>query len=136
MAGTGARFDFYVPAVVSDLLLRQIAGDTAQAITNATNMDCTVEDVRVRTNVDTDDVPSDFLTYSSAKEIAGGAAGPIEVPGVLSTSTLVQVWAVDPADGTGVELTTEFTVTDVDEIDNTDGTATTGLLLYVVWADF
>lgn len=63
--------------------------------------------------------------------VAGGAAGAITVTGIAVGDELVAV--INLADG--VNLTSEFTVSDADEIDNTDGTATTSDQLLVVWVD-
>jgi hypothetical protein len=61
--------------------------------------------------------------------IAGGSAGPLTVTGIAVGDKLVSV--LNTSDG--VDLSDEFTITDEDEIDNTDGTATTGDDLIVTW---
>jgi len=57
---------------------------------------------------------------------SGGAAGAIVVTGILSTDELISAIEQDGTSGLFTDLTSEFTISDDDEIDNTDGTATTG----------
>lgn len=52
--------------------------------------------------------------------IAGGAAGAHTVTGIKATDTLVSV--LNTTDG--VDLTSEFSISAADEIDNTSGTST------------
>lgn len=78
------------------------------------------------------------------KVIAGGAAGALEVEGILPTDTLVSVIRADVSTDTGTDatgnkvagisdLTSEFTITDADEISNAEGTNTTGDTLIVTF---
>lgn len=66
----------------------------------------------------------------------GGAAGAISVAGgIRPGDTIVQVLGIEYS-GTGddmIDLSDEFTVSDVNEISNTGGTATTGHLLFVTY---
>lgn len=71
------------------------------------------------------------------KKIAGGSAGALTVSGVLTTDTLISVIVLD-RDATAanidlVDLTSEFSITAADTIDNTAGTATTGNSLMVTY---
>lgn len=67
--------------------------------------------------------------------IAGGAAGAHTVTGIATGDTLVSVLHVDFTDAseTGEDLTSEFTITAADTIDNTAGTASTGGFLVVTY---
>jgi hypothetical protein len=76
--------------------------------------------------------------------IAGGSAGALTVTGILTTDTLVSVVQANIVADTGdnatgnkvndvVNLTSEFTITATNEIDNTAGTATTGDKLIVTY---
>jgi hypothetical protein len=66
----------------------------------------------------------------------GGAAGAISVAGgIRPGDTIVQVLGIEYS-GTGdtmIDLSDEFTVSDVNEISNTGGTATTSHLLFVTY---
>ena len=66
----------------------------------------------------------------------GGAAGNITATGILSTSTLLEVIQFIGS-GTAVttvaDLTSQFTVTGANTINNTGGTDTTGSVLLVRW---
>lgn len=64
--------------------------------------------------------------------IAGGAAGAHTVTGVKSSDKLTAV-IHHTAGALPVNLTSEFTISDDDEIDNTGGTATTADALEVWW---
>lgn len=59
----------------------------------------------------------------------GGAAGAIVVTGITPSDRLAFVLNLTDA----VDLTSEFTISDDDEIDNAGGTATTGDSLWVGW---
>lgn len=66
--------------------------------------------------------------------IAGGSAGPLTVTGIKTRDKLVSVLravgaGVDVTDVT--DLTSEFSITAADTINNTGGTATTGSKLIV-----
>lgn len=62
---------------------------------------------------------------------AGGAAGAITVTGIRPEDELVAVLNVTD----GGNLTSEFTITADNTIDNTGGTATTGDFLLVIYDD-
>lgn len=64
--------------------------------------------------------------------IAGGAAGAHTVNGIGATDTLVSVVRITSA-GVYSVITSEFSVTAANTIDNTAGTATTGDVLRVEW---
>ena len=71
------------------------------------------------------------------KSIAGGSAGALTLTGILTTDTLISVHRLD-LDATAAnidldDLTSEFTITLADTIDNTAGTATTGDKLLVTY---
>lgn len=67
--------------------------------------------------------------------IAGGAAGAHVVTGIETTDTLLAVIEIDATDAseTFADLTSEFTISDDDEIDNAAGTTTTGSGLLVTY---
>jgi hypothetical protein len=69
--------------------------------------------------------------------ISGGAAGAHTVTGIAVGDELVSVmeFATAASIATLTDLTSEFTISDTDEIDNTDGTATTSDALLVTWVD-
>lgn len=70
--------------------------------------------------------------------VAGGAAGNITVTGIATADTLVGVLRMVGA-GTDVtdatDLTSEFTITAANTINNAGGTATTGSKLVVFYQD-
>ena len=69
--------------------------------------------------------------------VIGGAAGDITVTGIKTTDTLLAVEAITFTAGvpTAVQgLTSEFTITADDTINNTGGTSTVGMLLLVTVA--
>lgn len=67
--------------------------------------------------------------------VAGGAAGAHVVTGILTTDKLLSVIHLDMTDAseTGADLTSEFSISAADAIDNTGGTATTGGFLLVTY---
>ena len=67
--------------------------------------------------------------------VAGGAAGDITVTGIATDDELVAVWEQDGTSGLLTDLTSEFSITAADTINNTDGSATTGDKLVVVYLD-
>ncbi len=72
--------------------------------------------------------------------IAGGAAGAHTVTGILTTDTLISVQRLD-LDATAAnidldDLTSEFSITAANTIDNTGGSATTGDKLLVTYQRF
>lgn len=71
--------------------------------------------------------------------VAGGAAGDITVTGITTDDQLLAVVRFD-LDATAAnidvdDLTSEFTITDDDTINNGGGTATTGDKLLVIYND-
>jgi adhesin HecA-like repeat protein len=78
-------------------------------------------------------IPRDAVRQAVA---AGAAAGNITVTGVKATDRLVSVLFADGA-GVAVEdivdLTSEFTITAADTINNTGGTSTAGGSVVVTW---
>jgi hypothetical protein len=86
--------------------------------------------------------PSGIISKVRQYLIAGGAAGNHTLTGIdLERDRLVSVWYFNLAEGapntiTGVaDLTSEFSITADDTINNTGGTATTGGLLIVQYYD-
>ena len=67
--------------------------------------------------------------------IAGGAAGNHTVTGIKTRDTLVSVLEVDFTDAseTGADLTSEFTISAADTINNAAGTDTSGGFLIVTY---
>lgn len=73
--------------------------------------------------------PSD----TRSRWVAGAAAGNITVTGIGANDYLVEVGGFKLSDGTPANLTSQFTITADNTINNTGGTATTGYVLYVRW---
>jgi len=69
-----------------------------------------------------------------AKVVAGGAAGDIAVTGIGEYDDLVAVFYHDAATPALTDLTSEFTITADDTINNTGGTSTAAGTVMVVWA--
>jgi len=67
------------------------------------------------------------------KYVAGAAAGNITVTGVATTDVLLTVLKQDGTSGLFTDLTSEFSVTATNTINNTAGTNTTGHFLLVVY---
>lgn len=67
--------------------------------------------------------------------IAGGAAGNHTVTGIKTRDTLVSVLHLDMTDAseTGDDLTSEFTISAADTINNTGGTDSSGGFLVVAY---
>ena len=65
----------------------------------------------------------------------GDAAGAIPLPGIELNDIIILVQSQDRTTGVVADLTSEFSISAVDEIDNTGGTATTGDNLYVRYFD-
>lgn len=67
--------------------------------------------------------------------IAGGAAGNHTVTGIKAADTLVAVLHADFTDAseTGADITSEFTISAANTINNAAGTATTGGFLAVTY---
>jgi hypothetical protein len=63
----------------------------------------------------------------------GGAAGDITVTGITTADRLVAVLNEDATSGKVTDLTSEFTITAADTINNTGGTATTSNKLNVLF---
>lgn len=74
----------------------------------------------------------DFHTYPPlrTRTVAGASAGNVTVTGIKVGDTLVAVQRVNTA---GADLSDEFTITAANTINNTGGTATTGMTLLVIW---
>lgn len=72
--------------------------------------------------------------------VAGAAAGDVTVTGIQKNDQLVQVLVVGLTDGTPntfsghADLTSEFSVTADDTINNAGGTSSAAKLVLVVWA--
>lgn len=64
------------------------------------------------------------------RTVAGAAAGNITVTGIKAGQKIICVLDVAAA---GSNLASEFTATADDTINNTGGTATTGMRLLVIW---
>jgi len=67
--------------------------------------------------------------------VAGAAAGNVTVTGIKTTDYLISVLFVDFTDAseTGSDLTSEFSITAANTINNTGGTASTGGFLIVAY---
>jgi hypothetical protein len=79
-----------------------------------------------------------FLDHSGERTqvslVVGGAAGAFTVTGIDTEDRIISVHELVSA-GAHVDLTSEFTITAADTIDNTGGSASTGNQLMVVWGD-
>lgn len=78
-------------------------------------------------------IRSSFKTIVQKAIINGGAAGAHTVSGILLNDRLVCVWEQDGTSGLLTDLSSEFTITADDTIDNTGGTSTAGDKLVVEW---
>ena len=78
-------------------------------------------------------IRSSFRTIVQKALISGGAAGNHTVTGILLNDVLVCVWEQNGTSGLLTDLTSEFSITADDTINNTGGTATTGDTLIVEW---
>lgn len=71
--------------------------------------------------------------------VAGAAAGNVTVTGISAADELLAVIVLDrdatAANITLAQLTSEFTITAADTINNTGGTSTSGNALLVIWAN-
>ena len=65
--------------------------------------------------------------------ISGGAAGDHTVTGILTTDELLAVFEQDGTSGLLTDLTSEFSISAADTINNTGGTATTSDFLLVLY---
>ena len=65
--------------------------------------------------------------------VAGDSAGDITVTGITTADTLLSVQSVDDSDQTVADLTSEFSITATDTINNTGGTDTSGTHLVVTY---
>lgn len=86
-----------------------------------------------------------FVTTSTTKfpngvgqylsPVAGGAAGNLTVVGGITTADrIISVTATVLTTGVTTDLTSEFTITAANTINNTGGTATTASLVLCTWA--
>lgn len=70
---------------------------------------------------------------------AGGTAGNFTVTGITTSDSIRSVWSAryltTGAINSVADLTSEFSVTAANTINNTGGTNTTYRLLYVLWFD-
>jgi hypothetical protein len=76
------------------------------------------------------------LPIVKVKVVAGGAAGNFTVTGIKTTDSLVSVLRLVAAATTMTNITdlsSEFTITATNTINNTSGTATTSDKLLVIW---
>lgn len=69
-----------------------------------------------------------------AAVVAGAVAGDITVTGIRAEDDLVAVFFHDPGGPSLTDLTSEFTITADDTINNTGGTSTAAGTVMVVWA--
>lgn len=67
------------------------------------------------------------------RSIAGGAAGALTVTGIALGDRII---AVVDTEAPSANFASEFTVTAANTIDNTGGTATTGMDLLVIWESY
>lgn len=81
-------------------------------------------------------ISAEGLSGSKRAVVNGGSAGNITVTGILTTDRLISV-IYNPISGGNVtsvtDLTSEFSITAADTINNTGGTATTGGRLTVIY---
>ncbi len=77
---------------------------------------------------------NDVASWLKVTEIAGGAAGNHTLSGIKVGDQLISVF-YEPGTGASSLLTSEFSITADDTINNTGGTDTTGGKLFVQWAD-
>lgn len=73
--------------------------------------------------------------FLKEKLISGGAAGDHTVTGIAPGDELVAVWEQDGTSGLLTDLTSEFSISAADTINNDGGTATTSDTLIVKYLD-
>jgi|GEM_PF-6886331 len=70
-----------------------------------------------------------------ATVVAGAAAGNVTVTGIAADDTLIAVLHLDMGGNAETDLTSEFSITAANTINNTGGTATTNDTLLVLYFD-
>lgn len=66
--------------------------------------------------------------------VPGAAAGPVTVTGIGQYDQLISVVGFKTADFSSLgDLTSQFTITGTNTIDNTGGTSTNGYVLVIAW---
>lgn len=116
-------------------LIRNRLQDSGVVLLNVTKSDS----VLVPTAFDmTTSVATSPLVAQSGKHtnalIVGGAAGNLTVTGIKTSHRLVLVAKIVDAGQAYADLTSEFSITSANTINNTGGTATTSAHVVVVWA--
>lgn len=110
----------------------------ADVITNFGRKEGTIQDGAVSTAALANDAVTKAKLaggFTKMALIAGGAAGDHTVTGIAAADELVAVWEQDGTSGLLTDLTDEFSISAADTINNTDGTATSGDKLIVVYLD-
>src|SRR5262245_29662278 len=79
--------------------------------------------------------PTGVICAKQLTIVAGAAAGNLTVTGITLKDRILKVQTVVVASGVVADLTSEFTITAADTINNTGGTATTGRTVFVEWED-
>jgi hypothetical protein len=118
-------------------LVRKDIGDQAVRFVNAAVTDQLMVPQAVDPDVFTVPISGDKTSMRSftAKRvlITGGAAGNLTVSGIKTTNTLVAVLKVVDANQAFSDLTSEFTITAANTINNTGGTSTASSHVVVVY---
>lgn len=119
-------------------LVRNVAGDDSASLVQIAKSDNHLVAQEVGDLSNTAPVTSPLSTARAPKKttstIAGGAAGALTVTGIKKgKNTITAVVAVDDTTHAGVDLTTEFTITADNTINNTGGTSTASKHVVVSW---
>lgn len=80
-------------------------------------------------------IPSGLLSGAdiTVTTVAGAAAGDVTVTGIATTDTLVAVVNIDIGGDAITTLTSEFTISAADTINNTGGTSSAGGVLFIIY---
>ncbi len=119
-------------------LIRLDTGDASTRLVSVATSDLQLIPVTVETDTATPSaVPTDKSkgkTITSKRVlIAGGAAGNLTVTGIKTTHKLIAVLKIVDAGQAFSDLTSEFTITAADTINNTSGTSTASSHVVVVY---
>ena len=79
--------------------------------------------------------PTAVITNRRLTLVAGAAAGNLTVTGISLQDRILSVQTLNVTSGAVADLTSEFTITAANTINNGGGTATTGAGVFVEWED-
>jgi hypothetical protein len=118
-------------------LVRKDIGDDAVRFVNAALTDQIMVPQAVTADQLSVSIPGDKTSVRSIAPkrslISGGAAGNLTVTGIKTTNTLIAVLKIVDANQAFTDLTSEFTITATNTINNTGGTSTASSHVVVVY---